>query len=135
MHVGRRLVAEAAIADGWGEPVQWLREALPWLEREGHTRILAACRDLLTRAGAPVPRRGRGASAVPRDLQVHGVTSREMDVLALVGDGLSNVAIAERLYLSPRTVEKHVERLKDKTAADSRAELARIAAKYVVAGA
>jgi DNA-binding CsgD family transcriptional regulator/tetratricopeptide (TPR) repeat protein len=135
LHMGHRLVAEAAIADGWGEPVQWLRQALPWLEREGHTAVLAACRDLLTMAGAPVPRRGRGASAVPLELVAQGVTSREMDVLAFVGDGLSNVVIAERLYLSPRTVEKHVERLKDKTGADSRAELARIAAKYGLAGA
>ena len=36
-----------------------------------------------------------------------GVTSREMDVLQLVAEGLTNAAIAERLVLLPRTVETH----------------------------
>jgi DNA-binding NarL/FixJ family response regulator len=79
-----------------------------------------------------VPRRGRGVSVVPPELVARGVTSRETDVLGLVGEGLGNQDIAERLYLSPRTVEKHVERLRDKTGATSRAELAELAAKYGV---
>jgi DNA-binding NarL/FixJ family response regulator len=52
------------------------------------------------------------------------VTSREVDVLALVMEGLSNKQIGERLYLSPKTVEKHVEHLMDKMRAASRVELA-----------
>jgi DNA-binding CsgD family transcriptional regulator len=129
-HLGHRLVAEAAVKDGWGNAPAWLREALPWFEERGFTRAAAACRELLGLAGAPVPRRGRGASIVPAELLARGVTSREADVLGLVGEGLGNQEIAERLYLSPRTVEKHVERLRDKTAAASRAELAGLAAKY-----
>lgn len=131
--LSRRLLAEAAIADGWGEPVDWLREAIPWFEERGHGRVVVACRELMVRAGAPVPRRGRGTSPVPPELRARGVTSREVDVLALVAGGLSNPEIARRLYLSPRTVEKHVERLRDKTAAGSRAELVRLAANYGVA--
>ncbi len=133
-YLGRRLVGEAAIVDGWGEPIDWLREALPWFESRGHARVVAACRQLLSRAGAPVPRRGRGDSDVPPELRARGVTSREVDVLALVAKGLSNVEIAERLYLSPRTVEKHVEHLRDKTATESRAELARVGGNYGLAG-
>jgi DNA-binding NarL/FixJ family response regulator len=45
-------------------------------------------------------------------------------VLALVHEGLANKAIAERLYLSPRTVEKHIESLLRKTATRSRTQLA-----------
>ena len=55
-----------------------------------------------------------------------GVTSREMDVLNLVAEGLSNGAIAERLVLSPRTVETHVANLVAKTKADGRTGLARL---------
>jgi len=53
------------------------------------------------------------------------VTSREVDVLRLVVEGLPNREIAARLYLSPRTVEKHVERLVAKTGVPGRAELAK----------
>ncbi|WP_246078594.1 helix-turn-helix transcriptional regulator [Modestobacter excelsi] len=40
-----------------------------------------------------------------------GLTERELAVLALLGDGLTAVAMARRLRTSPRTVHKHLERL------------------------
>jgi DNA-binding CsgD family transcriptional regulator len=57
-----------------------------------------------------------------------GITRREAEVLALVIEGLANREIAERLYLSVRTVEKHVESLLRKTATRTRTQLARAAA-------
>jgi DNA-binding NarL/FixJ family response regulator len=39
------------------------------------------------------------------------LSARERDVLALVAEGLSNVAIARRMYISEGTVEKHVSRV------------------------
>ena len=60
---------------------------------------------------------------MPPALRSLGVTSREMDVLRLVADGLSNAAIAQRLYLSPRTVETHVSSLLARTGCRSRYEL------------
>ena len=45
-------------------------------------------------------------------------------MLALLADGLTNKEIAGRLYLSPRTVEKHVERILAKTNQPNRTALA-----------
>jgi DNA-binding CsgD family transcriptional regulator len=123
-----RLVAEAAVADRWGDPAGWLRQALPALESAGHDRVAAACKALLRKAGAPLPRRGRGASAVPAALRSLGVTSREVDVLRLVGEGLPNREIAARLFLSPRTVETHVASLRRRTRSRTRADLVALAA-------
>ena len=47
-----------------------------------------------------------------------------MDVLVLVAERLSNKEIGARLYLSTRTVEKHVQQLLSKTNTHSRSELA-----------
>ena len=111
----RRLLAEAALADGWGEPVAWLRDAIVFFDADGRTAIASACRALLRGAGEPVPRKGRGDAAVPAPLREAGVTSREMDVLLLVAEGLGNAEIAQRLFVSKRTVETHVASLLAKT--------------------
>ncbi len=55
------------------------------------------------------------------------LTAREKDVLDLLSGGLSNGQIAERLYLSPRTVEKYVSSLLRKSNTSNRAELVRFA--------
>ena len=110
----RRLAAEAALADGWGEPVAWLREAAAYFAARGDDQVAAACRALLRSAGAPVPRPA-GDGDVPGPLRALGVTEREADVLRLAAQGLGNREIAERMFLSPRTVEKHVASLLAKT--------------------
>ena len=64
-----------------------------------------------------------GLPSLPARLRGFGVTSREMDVLQLVAEGLTNAAIAERLVLSPRTVETHVANLVAKTKVAGRSGL------------
>jgi DNA-binding CsgD family transcriptional regulator/tetratricopeptide (TPR) repeat protein len=118
----RLFTCECALKDGWGDPLTQLRVDLAAHERNGDEAQARICRDLLRRAGAPT-RRGRGDSSVPPALRGLGVTSREMDVLRLVASGLSNADIAERLYLSPRTVETHVSSLLARTGCHSRQEL------------
>jgi DNA-binding CsgD family transcriptional regulator/tetratricopeptide (TPR) repeat protein len=120
----RRLCAQAALADGWGDPVAWLREAAAYFQARGDDRIAAACRALLRRAGAPVPRRRADAAGLPGRLRALGVTGREAEVLGLLAGGLTNREIAERMFLSPRTVEKHVASLLVKTGVRRRAQLA-----------
>jgi DNA-binding CsgD family transcriptional regulator len=130
--LGRRLVSEAAVADGWGQPVAWLREALAFFDRRGDERLASACRSLLRRAGVAVPRRRSGAG-VPAPLRALGVTDREAEVLALLAEGLANQEIATRLFLSPRTVERHIANLSVKVGVERRAQLVAYAAR-VAAG-
>jgi DNA-binding NarL/FixJ family response regulator len=52
------------------------------------------------------------------------LSERERQVLEMIASGSTNREIAERLFLSRRTVEKHVERLLAKTGTTRRAELA-----------
>ena len=109
-----RYAAEAALADGWGEPRRWLRAARDSFASRGMDRLVRRCDRLL---GRPAPGRWEHL----------GVTAREADVLRLVAEGLPNKEIAGRLYLSPRTVEKHVESLLRKTGARSRTGLVALA--------
>jgi DNA-binding NarL/FixJ family response regulator len=70
---------------------------------------------------------GRGHVGVPEPFGALGVTKREMEVLAALPDGLSNKEIAARLYLSTKTIEKHIASLMDKLDVHSRTQLAAIA--------
>lgn len=98
------------------QPAMALVEARAALER---FHELAAGRDadaatsLLRRLGV------RGHSA-PRG--TGELTRREQEVLALVGEGMSNRDIAERLFVSPRTAEHHVSNILAKLGLSTRAE-------------
>ena len=120
----RVLVARAAAADGWGAPEQWFRQALDALVDYGQTEAASACRVAMREAGIAVPRRAVGSDRVPAHLQRIGVTAREYDVLEMVVDGMPNKVIADRLFLSVRTVETHVARLLQRTGAPDRGALA-----------
>lgn len=67
---------------------------------------------VLGAAGHRVPRRREGPA---------GLTVREVEVLRLVARGLSNKEVAERLFISPKTVANHVEHIYTKIDASSRA--------------
>jgi DNA-binding CsgD family transcriptional regulator len=127
-HLGLRLLGGAAVEDGWGQPGPWLRAAEEYFHSMGASRVAAACRALLRRAGEPVSQHRPGSDAIPPRLRHAGVTAREYEVLTLLADRLSNREIGERLFLSPRTVESHVANLLAKTGCDNRAALAHAAA-------
>ena len=56
-----------------------------------------------------------------------GLTRREVEILALVAQGLSNPQVADRLYLSPRTVGQHLRSIYGKLGVGSRAAATRFA--------
>jgi DNA-binding NarL/FixJ family response regulator len=66
------------------------------------------------------------ASRAKEPIQAAGLeelTDREREIVALVGEGLSNQEIAERLFVSPATAKTHVSRAMGKLGARDRAQL------------
>ncbi len=59
-----------------------------------------------------------------------GLTAREVEVLQLVAEGLSNVEVAERLSLSPRTIGQHLRSIYNKLGVGSRTAATRFAIEH-----
>jgi non-specific serine/threonine protein kinase len=64
-------------------------------------------------------------TAVTSERKPEDLTGREREVAALIARGLSNREIADKLVLSPRTVEKHTENILSKLGLTSRAQIVR----------
>lgn len=77
----------------------------------------AVARELLARRRELTAEPARGGAAG------QGLSEREREVGALVLEGYTQKQIGTKLYLSPRTVEQHVARLRQKLGAANRAEL------------
>jgi two-component system response regulator FixJ len=73
---------------------------------------------------------GQTADQVQSMSQQYGLTSREMEIMALVVEGRSNKEIARQLGISYRTVEIHRARILKKTGTSSPLELARLCASF-----
>ncbi len=65
----------------------------------------------------------------PEDARLAALSERERSVLDLIGEGLTNVQIAKRLYLSEKTVKNHISRLLGKLGVERRVQAAVIAAQ------
>jgi DNA-binding CsgD family transcriptional regulator len=105
-----------ALADGDGAAME---EALAIFAGLGAAPAADRVRRDLRRVGAKRPRRGprRSTTAHPA-----GLTARESEILALLAGHLSNLAIGERLFVSPKTVEHHVSAILGKLQVATRAE-------------
>jgi DNA-binding NarL/FixJ family response regulator len=86
-----------------GDAAQCL-EALQIFEELGAVAAARLLRENLHNQGVTIP---RGPSTATRSHRA-GLTTRQAEVLSLLAEGLSNAAIADRLFLSTRTVEHHV---------------------------
>jgi DNA-binding NarL/FixJ family response regulator len=58
------------------------------------------------------------------------LTPREVEVLGLVAEGLTNPQVAQRLFLSPRTVQRHLNSVYRKLGVSSRAAATRLALEH-----
>ena len=108
---------ERAIALSNGDKAAQL-EALEILDALGAVAVAAKTRKALRDQGVAVPRRKARAT---RD-HAAGLTARQAEVLQLLDEGLSNIEIADRLFVSPRTVEHHVAAVLAKLGASTRDE-------------
>lgn len=70
----------------------------------------------------------RSRARPERELDVD-LTTREVDVLKLIACGKENSAIAQELYISPKTVKNHVASILDKLAIENRIQAAVVAVK------
>ncbi|MCU1396173.1 MAG: transcriptional regulator, LuxR family [Ilumatobacteraceae bacterium] len=111
---------ERAIALSHGNLAAQL-EALDVLDALGATAVAAKLRKVIRASGQRAPR-GKG-----RATRAHsaGLTARQAEVLDLIVAGLSNAAIADRLFLSLRTVEHHVSAILARLDVTSREEAVR----------
>ncbi|WP_063772100.1 AAA family ATPase [Kitasatospora mediocidica] len=108
-----------ATGDSTGAAEMWHRGAR--LASEGGAHLLTG----LAESIQPVV---FAAPAEPAD-ELVSLTSREREVAELVAEGLTSAAIADKLVLSPRTVESHIARIYRKTGVSSRAALAVIVSR------
>ena len=109
--------------------VEDLLAALSPLDELGARAVAALVRARLRELGVNgVP---RGPSTLTR-ANPAGLTARQLDVLALLAEGLSNAAIAGRLVISPRTADHHVSAILAKLEVSSRGEAAALARRLGV---
>ncbi len=98
-----------------------LREALAVFEQMGASASAVLCRERLHAMGARGVKRRTRSKTVANPA---GLTTRELQVLELLTQGLSNADIARKLVRSEKTVDHHVSAALDKLAVRSRSEAA-----------
>ena len=119
----------------WAEAGCPYEAALCLADGDDKARLRLALEELLALEARPAAAivarrlRDRGVTLLPRGPRAttrrnqYGLTAREVEVLVLLNEGLRNGQIAERLVLSVRTVNHHVEAILRKVGAKTRADV------------
>ena len=125
------MIAAPVVVEAEGRnAVGWLREADAFCTAAGERGLQHRVRHALATIGAKVPRTSAGT--VPPHLARLGITARETEILRLVNVGLSNHDIADRLFISVRTVESHISSMLQKAGRNSREQLPLADARSVI---
>jgi DNA-binding CsgD family transcriptional regulator len=98
--------------------VDSLQAAIAILEQLGDACLIHLLRQRLRALGVRGPRQSTRAHPA-------GLTTREVEILGLLDEGLRNADIASRLHLSPKTVDHHVSSVISKLGVRTRGEAAR----------
>ncbi|HEU5287829.1 MAG TPA: helix-turn-helix transcriptional regulator [Candidatus Limnocylindria bacterium] len=93
--------------------------AVDALARVGTTHA----REILSRLSQRRDEVGKAATSAQHRPGV-GLSEREIEVLSLAADGLTNKQIADKLFLSPHTIARHLANARGKLGASNRAEAA-----------
>jgi DNA-binding NarL/FixJ family response regulator len=86
-------------------------------------KVRARCRPLTSGIAGGLPRTGGGGPATG----LAALSAREIEVLRLIGKGRSRVQIAAELSRSPKTIDRHQDRMIKKLGVSGRADLIRLA--------
>ena len=97
------------------------------------SRVRALVTVVLQRADllgmSPLAAEARALLGRAQSLSDGGLTRREREVAGLVADGLTNRAIAQRLFLSERTAANHVQHILDKLGLANRSQIASLVSR------
>jgi DNA-binding CsgD family transcriptional regulator len=138
-HARGAVALTAGDARGAIEPLRraqeiWLRAGAPYLAARARLLVGKACQALGDRDGALLERDGArkvfvqlgaapdvaaadalaapaGPGTAPEAADTHGLSARELEVLRLVAAGKTNKEIARQLFVSERTVDRHVSNI------------------------
>ena len=118
---------------------QYLREAMRAgasgyvLKSDGGQSLVSACRAAARGRAIPAPaaRQREASSLLDRETTADAanLTERETQIVSLIADGHTTREIAELLVISPRTVDRHREKLSHKLNLRNRVELTRFAVR------
>lgn len=109
--------------DALTSAIEAVKEGTAWLDPAVARMVLGRFQ-----GGAPMPESsGNGLAPDPAALEDCPLTSREMEVLRLIVDGLSNPEIAEKLTITKATAKAHVHSILQKLCVDDRTQAAVLA--------
>jgi DNA-binding CsgD family transcriptional regulator len=129
---------------------EWRRRGFPYeaslalLQSEDEDSIRSALNELELLGAEPAAKHARrnlrelGVKGIPRGPHAStrsnsaGLTRREIEIAELISDGLRNNEIAERLFLSPKTVDHHVSAILSKLGVKARAHVGKEAIRLGV---
>jgi DNA-binding CsgD family transcriptional regulator len=121
------ILADAPVEGGADEAAALASAALALHREIGAPGWARRMEELLRRLGRRAPSRGAGPSR-------EGLTAREIEVLRLLAEGVSNRGAAERLVISERTAARHVANIFAKLGVHTRAQAVRVAAERGLLG-